>query len=84
MQWTVLNSAISLMGYWAAASVVDKKWYGRCRMQSNGFIAMFVLFLVCGVAYSTLTSSETGLRAFQALYFLSSFFNQFGPNCTTW
>lgn len=26
MQWTVLNSAVSLMGYWAAAALVDKKW----------------------------------------------------------
>jgi hypothetical protein len=25
-----------------------------------------------------------GARTFQALYYLSSFFNQFGPNCTTW
>lgn len=33
MQWTVLNSAISLMGYWTAAFFVDKKWYGRRRMQ---------------------------------------------------
>lgn len=33
MQWTVLNSAISLMGYWVAAYCVDKKWYGRRRMQ---------------------------------------------------
>jgi hypothetical protein len=26
MQWTVLNSAVSLCGYWAAAALVDKKW----------------------------------------------------------
>jgi hypothetical protein len=26
MQWTVLNSAISLLGYWAAAALVDKPW----------------------------------------------------------
>jgi hypothetical protein len=33
MQWTVLNSAISLLGYWLAAALVDKPWYGRRRMQ---------------------------------------------------
>jgi hypothetical protein len=33
MQWTVLNSAISLLGYWTAAFFVDKPWYGRRRMQ---------------------------------------------------
>jgi hypothetical protein len=36
MQWTVLNSAISLLGYWTAAVFVDKPWYGRVRMQSIG------------------------------------------------
>jgi hypothetical protein len=53
-------------------------------MQSVGFIMMFVLFLICGVAFRTLTASAAGLRAFQFLYFFSSFWNQFGPNCTTW
>lgn len=32
-QWTALNSAIALTGYWAAAALVDKKWYGRRKMQ---------------------------------------------------
>jgi hypothetical protein len=53
-------------------------------MQSVGFIMMFVLFLICGVAFNTLTATASGLRAFQFLYFFSSFWNQFGPNCTTW
>jgi hypothetical protein len=53
-------------------------------MQNVGFIMMFVLFLICGVAFKTLKASATGLRAFQFLYFFSSFWNQFGPNCTTW
>ncbi|KAI8468145.1 MAG: major facilitator superfamily domain-containing protein [Monoraphidium minutum] len=84
MQWTVLNSAISLCGYWLAAAVIDKPWYGRQRMQTFGFTMMFILFLICGAAYKQLTSSAAGYHAFQALYFLSSFFNQFGPNCVTW
>jgi hypothetical protein len=58
--------------------------YGRLRMQSYGFVMMFVLFLICAVGYNTLTASQTGLKAFQFLYFFSSFWNQFGPNCTTW
>jgi hypothetical protein len=36
MQWTVLNSGISLLGYWAAAALVDKHWYGRRLMQASG------------------------------------------------
>ncbi|GBF98449.1 proton phosphate symporter [Raphidocelis subcapitata] len=84
MQWTLLNSAVSLCGYWVAAALVDKKWYGRRIMQTVGFVMMFILFLICGAGYGTLTASVAGYRGFQTLYFLSSFFNQFGPNCTTW
>lgn len=54
--------------------------YGRLRMQNYGFIMMFVLFLICGVAFPQLTSSAQGLRIFQFLYFFSSFWNQV---CTT-
>jgi hypothetical protein len=79
MKWTVLNSAVALCGYWAAAALVDKKWYGRLRMQSNGFFMMFVLFITCGLAFPWLTASAQGLRVFQFLYFLSSFWNQVGP-----
>lgn len=32
----------------------------------------------------TPTCAAPSARAPQALYFLSSYFNQFGPNCTTW
>jgi hypothetical protein len=33
MQWTLLNSAVSLTGYWVAAALVDRRWYGRRFMQ---------------------------------------------------
>jgi MFS family permease len=84
MQWTLLNSVVSLMGYYCSAWLIDKQWYGRRRLQMVGFCMLFALFLVCAVAYPTLLASTQGLHAFQALYFLSSFFNQFGPNCVTW
>eukprot|EP00798_Chlamydomonas_sp_ICE-L_P032550 gene32550-17267_t len=83
-KWTVLNCAIALMGYYAAALMVDKPWYGRRRMQNVGFAAMFILYLTCYLKYEYLTSSKSGLSIFQAIYYLSSFFNQFGPNATTW
>ena len=81
-QWTLLNSGVSLCGYWTAAIFIDKPWYGRRRMQCIGFGMMFFLFLFCGIFYDQL--STTQVHWFQALYFLSSYFNQFGPNCTTW
>ena len=43
---------------------------------------MFILFLMCGIFYDQLTSSH--IHVFQFLYFFSSFWNQFGPNATTW
>ena len=33
--------------------------------QSFGFLMMFVLFLICGAAYKTLTGSTAGYKAFQ-------------------
>ena len=48
-----------------------------------GFAWLLVLFLACGLAYGPLTGSAAGLRGFQTLYFVSSFWAQFGPNATT-
>lgn len=47
-----------------------------------GFLMMFALFLPCALAYDSLL--ENYIHVFQFLYFFSSFWNQFGPNCTTW
>jgi len=42
-----------------------------------------VLFLVPACLWDSLTGSKTGGKVFQFIYFFSSFWNQFGPNCTT-
>jgi hypothetical protein len=34
---------------------------------------LFLLYIICGAAFSPLTSSQSGLHAFQFLYFFSSF-----------
>jgi hypothetical protein len=66
-----------------AHAVHTQRRYGRLRMQCYGFLAMFVLFTICGAAFPVLLASQSGLQAFQALYFLSSFFNQVGGvHCT--
>ncbi|GAX74530.1 hypothetical protein CEUSTIGMA_g1979.t1 [Chlamydomonas eustigma] len=86
-QWNVLNTFIALLGYYAAALLCDKPWYGRVRCQYIGFLAMFVFNMVIYGAWSHLGStsaSQQGTQALQALYYLISFFNQFGPNATTW
>jgi hypothetical protein len=62
--------------------LIDNKLYGRKWMQIVGFLMDFVLFIVPAFHYKYYTSPEH-IHAFQAMYFLSSFFNQFGPNAVT-
>jgi len=83
-QWTVLNSFIALLGYYLAAFMVDKPWYGRRMTQNVGFVAMFVFYIIIYAQWDNMNASQSGMYAFQAMYYLSSFFNQFGPNATTW
>lgn len=47
-----------------------------------GFGCDFILFIIPTFRYEYFTS-KNGIHAFQAMYFLSSFFNQFGPNSVT-
>ncbi|PSS25175.1 hypothetical protein M430DRAFT_96152 [Amorphotheca resinae ATCC 22711] len=80
--WNLLNVGVSLMGYYLASFLIDNKNYGRKWMQQLGFLMDFILFVVPAFHYKYYTSIE-GIHAFQAMYFLSSFFNQFGPNAVT-
>ncbi|KAK2078160.1 hypothetical protein QBZ16_004028 [Prototheca wickerhamii] len=54
LEWTLLNSAVALVGYYFAAFTIDRTWMGRKRMQMMGFAWMCVLFLICAGAYTTL------------------------------
>lgn len=80
--WTLLNSGVALIGYWVAAALIDNPKVGRLRMQLLGFGAVTVLFYISAAVYPSLTSKK-GLPTFQFIYFFSSFWGQFGPNCTT-
>jgi hypothetical protein len=74
---------ISLVGYYLAAFFIDHKMYGRRRMQSIGFLADFICFIIPTFMYDTLTQPGAGIKVFQFLYFFSGFWQQFGPNATT-
>jgi hypothetical protein len=82
LKWTLLNSAVALVGYYFAAFTVDRKWMGRVRMQNMGFLMCTIIFF-CSIFYDTLVKKQN-IHWFQFLYFFSSFWGQFGPNCTTW
>jgi hypothetical protein len=54
LEWTLLNSLVAYIGYILAAYHIDKKWMGRMRLQSLGFMMSFILFICCGAAYHQL------------------------------
>ena len=62
--------------------MIDNKLYGRKHMMTVGFLLDFVLFIVPAFHYKYY-SSAGHIHEFQTMYFLSSFFNQFGPNSVT-
>ncbi|KAJ5761190.1 hypothetical protein N7520_008346 [Penicillium odoratum] len=80
--WTLANVGVELAGYYGAMWTVDNKLYGRKWAQIIGFMMCFILFVIPCFKYDYYTSKEH-IHSFQAMYFLSSFFNQFGPNCIT-
>ncbi|KAK4695500.1 hypothetical protein P7C71_g2260, partial [Lecanoromycetidae sp. Uapishka_2] len=80
--YNLINVGVSLCGYYLASFVIDNKLYGRKKMQMVGFLMCFILFVVPGFHFKYYTSPKH-IGAFQAMYFLSSFFNQFGPNSVT-
>ncbi|KAK4168736.1 putative inorganic phosphate transporter [Cladorrhinum sp. PSN259] len=80
--WNLYNVIVSLAGYYLASVMIDNKFYGRKMMQQVGFLMCFIMFVVPAFNYEYYTSKQ-GIKAFQAMYFLSSFFNQFGPNSVT-
>ncbi|KAF3038450.1 hypothetical protein E8E12_001637 [Didymella heteroderae] len=77
--YNLINVGVSLCGYYLASVLIDNKLYGRKWMMIIGFMADFILFIVPAFHFDFFTQPEH-VHAFQAMYFLSSFFNQFGPN----
>lgn len=80
--WNLCNVGVSLCGYYLASFLIDNKLYGRKWMQIMGFLMDFILFIIPAFNYQFYTS-PANIKSFQAMYFLSSFFNQFGPNSVT-
>ncbi|KAF8326873.1 major facilitator superfamily domain-containing protein [Cantharellus anzutake] len=81
--WNLINVGVAMFGYYFAALLIDYKPFGRNKMQILGFLGDFICFVIPAAMYNQLTKRGSGIHWFQSLYFLSSFFQQFGPNCTT-
>ncbi|KAL8292453.1 hypothetical protein RQP46_001065 [Phenoliferia psychrophenolica] len=102
-EFNLINIAVSLVGYYTAALLIDHKSYGRKTMQQVGFGVDFVsrlllagssrddyshlsrqiLFLFGAIFFKQLQEPGVNIKVFATMYYISSFFNQFGPNCTT-
>lgn len=68
-------------GYYATFLFIDS--WGRKPIQYMGFILLTIIFLVLGVGYDKLTATSAARGGFVALYCLANFFQNFGPNTTT-
>ncbi|CDO76979.1 hypothetical protein BN946_scf184298.g6 [Trametes cinnabarina] len=77
----ILSLAGLVPGYWAAFLFIDR--WGRRPIQFMGFAVLTVLFLIMGFAYDRLNASSGGKIVFVVLYCLANFFQNFGPNTTT-
>ena len=73
-----INAFVALLGYYAAAAIVDDPDCGRLTLQQTGLAITGTLFLLCGLFRDRLSSSWLVV-----MYLGSSFFGQCGPNCTT-
>ncbi|KAI5981925.1 major facilitator superfamily domain-containing protein [Pisolithus albus] len=77
----VLSVAGLIPGYWVSFLFIDT--WGRKPIQLMGFIILTILFVIMGFAYDKLTANPSVTDAFVFLYCLTNFFQNFGPNTTT-
>ena len=83
LKWTFVNSTIAYVGYFVAASTLDSPWMGRRRMQLMGFGMLFACFTIGALFWTQLVDGSTHLTL-QLLYYTTTFFQQWGPNATTY
>jgi MFS family permease len=81
--WNLLNVGVSLIGYYMAAILIDHRFYGRRRMQSVGFLIIFIIFIICTFRFDQLQKPGAPVKTFTFLYMFASFWQQLGPNATT-
>ncbi|KAJ6494681.1 inorganic phosphate transporter [Mycena vitilis] len=77
----ILSVAGLIPGYWVSFLFIDS--WGRKPIQLLGFTMLTILFIIMGFAYDKLTATTSGKNAFVFLYCLTNFFQNFGPNTTT-
>ncbi|KAH9954295.1 major facilitator superfamily domain-containing protein [Russula dissimulans] len=77
----ILAAGGLIPGYWASFFLIDV--VGRKPIQFMGFFVLTILFLIMGFAYRALNNTKSHSNWFVVLYCLANFFQNFGPNVTT-
>ena len=81
--WNLVNIGVALCGYYLASFLIDHKLYGRKWMQIIGFMGCFFCFVIPAFHYHYYADPDGEIPSFMAMYYISSFFGQFGPNAVT-
>ncbi|KAG1882145.1 major facilitator superfamily domain-containing protein [Suillus subluteus] len=79
----ILSIAGLIPGYWVSFLFIDS--WGRKPIQLMGFTVLTILFIIMGFAYNKLDApgALSNHKVFVFLYCLTNFFQNFGPNTTT-
>ncbi|KAK0244576.1 inorganic phosphate transporter [Armillaria nabsnona] len=77
----ILSAAGLIPGYWVCFLFIDS--WGRKPIQLMGFSVLTVLFIILGFGFDALNKTKSSRDAFVFLYCLTNFFQNFGPNTTT-
>ncbi|KAJ7610612.1 phosphate transporter [Mycena polygramma] len=77
----IFSVAGLIPGYYASFFLIDS--WGRKNIQLMGFAMLTLLFIIMGFGYNAFLATKAGTNAFVFLYCLTNFFQNFGPNTTT-
>ncbi|KAG6819337.1 hypothetical protein H0H93_012782 [Arthromyces matolae] len=77
----ILSAGGLIPGYYFTFLFIDS--WGRKPIQLMGFSALTVLFVILGFGYEKLTATPAATKGFVVLYCFANFFQNFGPNSTT-
>ncbi|KAG6917699.1 hypothetical protein DXG01_001469 [Tephrocybe rancida] len=77
----ILSAGGLIPGYYFSFLFIDR--WGRKPIQLMGFIVLTILFVIMGFGYDKLTHTPAATKGFVVLYCLANFFQNFGPNTTT-
>ncbi|KZS92460.1 inorganic phosphate transporter [Sistotremastrum niveocremeum HHB9708] len=77
----VLSVGGLIPGYWATFLLIDS--WGRKPIQLMGFVLLTIIFACMGFGYDAMQKTDPGRKAFTFLYCMANFFQNFGPNTTT-